>query len=121
MKNLKDFFEELNERNVEITKPTAIDKWGLRIEIDGKTQTFKDVDPVWQSAIKEVTSWIRKNLNYAEFQDDLKPVDLQFKSDGSVIITSDKGTIDFKGKRVPSVKYKLSSGLASKIGSAVGA
>lgn len=121
MKNLKSFMEELNERNVEITKPSAVDKWGLRIEVDGKTQTFKDLDPLWQSAVKEVTAWIRKNLNYADFQDDLKPVDLQFKSDGSVLITSDKGTIPFKGKQVPSVKYKLSSGLASKIGASVGA
>ena len=120
MKTLKDFFDELNERNVEIIKPTAIDKWGLRIEINGKTQTFQKLEPEWQSAIKEVISWIRKNLNYADFQEDLKPVDLQFKADGTVIITSDKGTIDFQGKKMASVKYKLSSGIASKITSSVG-
>jgi len=116
MKTLKDFFNELNERNVEIIKPTPADKWGLRVESpDGKIQTFQELDSTWQTAVKEVVSWIRKNLNYTDFQPDLKPVDLQFKADGTVIITSDTGTIDFKGKKVPSVRYKLSSGIANKI------
>ena len=114
-KTLKEFFDELNERNVEITKPTPADQWGLRIETDGKVQTYKEADPIWQTAIKEVTGWIRKNLNYADFQADLKPVDLQFKSDGTVIISSDKGTIDYNGKKYPSVKYKLSNAVASKL------
>ncbi len=119
-KNLKKFFEELNERNVEITKPTDIDRWGLRIEMpDGKTLSFKDIDKTWQTAVKEVIGYIRKNLNYADFQADTKPVDLQFKSDGSVLITSDKGQILINGKTVPSVKYQLSSGLASKIASSL--
>jgi hypothetical protein len=113
--NLNEFLDELNERNVEIVKPTAVDKWGLRIEVDGDKMTYQELEPNWQAAVKETIGWIRKNLNYAEFQADLKPVDLQFKADGTVIITSDKGTIDFQGKKVPSVKYKLSPGVASKI------
>jgi len=114
---LQEFLDKLLERNVEIKNPTPTDKWGLRINVNGKEQTFAQLqDTNWQVAIKEVIGWIRKNLNYEDFKADKEPMDLQFKSDGTVVITSDTGTIEFQGKQVPSVKYKLSAGLASKIG-----
>lgn len=111
-KTLKSFLNTLNEKNVEITKPSAIDKWGLRIITpDGKTQTYGQLqDSAWKAAINEVVAWIRKNLNYEEFQPDLKPVDIVFKGDGTVNITSDKGQIK---------RYKLSTSVASKIAASV--
>ena len=121
MKTLKDFFSELNERNVEITAPTAGDRWGLRIITpDGKTQTFQELDATWQAAVKEVISYLRKNLDYSKFTKDAKPADLQFKSDGSVLIVPDNGTINFKGQDVPQLRYKLSSGIANKVASLMG-
>lgn len=107
-KTLKSFLDNLNEKNVEITKPSAVDKWGLRIITpDGKTQTYGQLqDAAWKAAINEVVTWIRKNLNYEEFQPDLKPIDIVFKGDGTVDITSDKGQIK---------KYRLSSNVANKI------
>jgi len=120
-KTLNEFLDNLNERNVEITKPTATDKYGLRIELDGKQQTFDEVkEPTWRAAIKEVVAWIRKNLNYEDFQVDKAPVDLQFRADGTVVITSDVQPMQFKGKQVPSVTYRLSTGLAEKIGQLLG-
>jgi hypothetical protein len=121
-KTLNEFLDSLNERNVEITKPSAVDKWGLKVEIDGKQTTFQEVkDPTWQAAIKEVIAWIRKNLNYEDFQEDKMPVDLQFKADGTVIITSDKQPMEFQGKQVPSVTYRLSTGIAGKMSQLLGA
>jgi hypothetical protein len=120
--NLNELLSKiLNEREVEITSPTPADKWGLKITVNGKTTTFAETEPDWQAAIKEVIGWIRKNLNYDDFKTDNAPVDLQFKADGTVLISSDTGQIDFQGKQVPSVKYRLSTGLADKVAKLLGA
>ena len=116
------FDKALHEAEFEIVPPN-VDPSGVRINIDGKTISMKDIDTAvdnpeigkgLRAAVKEVYGYVNSKINkLASFQLDQQPVDVTFKSDGTAILRPDT-PIEYQGKTYNEFSYKLKNTEALK-------